>query len=118
MIGPIVILLLFQLTGEVIARGLGLPVPGPVIGLVLLVCALWLRPQLEDTMRPLTSTLLGHLSLLFVPAGTGIVGNLDTVRDSGLALLAVLVISTALAIVTGAWVFALLARRFAPETEP
>ncbi|SHJ15228.1 Putative effector of murein hydrolase LrgA, UPF0299 family [Palleronia salina] len=115
MIGSIVILLSFQLAGEVIARGFGLPIPGPVIGLVLLVAALWLRPALEDTMRPLTSTLLGHLSLLFVPAGTGIVGNLDTVRDSGLALLVVLVVSTALAIVAGAWVFAVLARRFAPE---
>ena len=115
MIFPLVLLLCFQLAGEVAARGLALPVPGPVIGLVLLVGALWLRPPLEERMRPLTSTLLGHLSLLFVPAGVGIVGHLDTLRDAGLALIVVLVVSTVLAIVAGAVTFTVLARREAGD---
>ena len=117
MIGPIVVLLVFQLLGEVVARGLALPVPGPVIGLVFLVVALALRPALEAYLKPLTETLLGHLSLLFVPAGVGIVGHLDTLRDSGVALIVVLIVSTALAILAGALSFAALARRFAPEDE-
>ncbi|WOI55752.1 CidA/LrgA family protein [Palleronia sp. LCG004] len=110
MIVPIVVLLMLQLAGEVAARGLDLPVPGPVIGLVLLLVALALRPSLEDLLRPVTSTLLGNLSLLFVPAGVGIVGHLDTLRESGVALVGIIIASTILALLAGAWTFAAIAR--------
>ncbi len=115
MIGPIVVLLLLQLAGEVTARALGLPLPGPVLGLVFLVIAMALRPATEEFLRPVTRTLLGHLSLLFVPAGVGVVGHLDTLRESGLAIIAIIFVSTALALLAGAWTFAALARASAEE---
>lgn len=87
------ILLALQAMGEVLARGLALPFPGPVIGLLLLVLALfsaWVRTQVVPTAE----TLLAHLSLLFVPVGVGVVMHLDVLGEHGPALLLALVIST------------------------
>ncbi len=77
MIGAITALLLCQLAGELLARGLHLPVPGPVIGMVLLFVGLLFRHGHEGEAPPALSavgdTLLANLGLLFVPAGVGVV---------------------------------------------
>ena len=91
------LLLVCQLVGEVIVRGLGLVVPGPVVGLVLLLAALRLRPALAATLRPTVTVILANLSLLFVPAGVGVIGNLEVLSEDWVALLVVLVLSTLLA---------------------
>lgn len=110
MIAAIATILVFQLVGEVISRGLGLPLPGPVLGMVLLVVAFAIVPRLAVAVRAPAQGLLAHLSLLFVPAGVGIVAHLDTLRAAGLALGVALVVSTVLAIAAGALAFAAVAR--------
>ena len=110
MIATLTILLLFQLGGEVLARAFGLPLPGPVIGIVGLFGLLLLQPTLAQRMAETANALLAHLSLLFVPAGVGVVQHLDTFGDKGPALLAALAVSTALAILVAAGSFLLVAR--------
>jgi holin-like protein len=66
------ILLVFQLIGEVLAQLFALPVPGPVIGMALLFVALALRGGPSVELRDTAQNLLQHLSLLFVPAGVGV----------------------------------------------
>ncbi|MDZ4136317.1 MAG: CidA/LrgA family protein [Paracoccaceae bacterium] len=110
MIPALLALLLCQLAGEVVARGLGLSLPGPVLGLMLLLAGFAAFPRLLDVVRPVAQGLLGHLSLLFVPAGVGVVGHLDRLGDQGLAILVALVVSTVLSIAVGALVFAGVAR--------
>ena len=110
MVHALVTILTFQLAGEVLSRGLGLPVPGPVVGLVLLVGAMRLRPGLAEWLRPVAQGVLGHLSLFFVPAGVGIIGHLPLLREHGVALLAAILGSTVLALVAGALAFTLVAR--------
>lgn len=110
MIVNLAVLLACQLAGEVVARGLGLPVPGPVIGMALLFAALILRPPFAERIAPTTSTLLAHLSLLFVPAGVGVVGHLDTLGRDGVELVAALLLSTVAAILAGVYVFLAVAR--------
>lgn len=77
MIGGITGLLLCQLAGEMLTRGLGLPVPGPVIGMILLFVALMLRHGGDGEMPPamgaVADALLSNLGLLFIPAGVGVV---------------------------------------------
>ena len=85
-----------QLLGEVTARGLGLPMPGPVLGLALLVLILGAMPTLAERLRPTTTVILANLSFLFVPAGVGVVGNLEVLSADGIALLAILTLSTVL----------------------
>jgi holin-like protein len=104
------VLLLFQLVGEVIARLLDLPVPGPVIGMLLLLGALLLRGAAPDTLRDTAQGLLSHLSLLFVPAGVGVIVHIGRLQDEWLAILATLVLSTMLTLVLTAWAMCLLLR--------
>lgn len=96
MLAGLTTLLLFQLIGEVLARSLHLPVPGPVIGMLLLFLTLVWRKGPGDGLQTTSQSLLRHLSLLFVPAGTGIMIHLNRVADEWLPLLIALLVSTAL----------------------
>ena len=113
MIAALTQLLIFQLIGEVIARGLDLPVPGPVIGMALLFVVLLLKGGPGETLQTTSQTLLSHLSLLFVPAGVGIVVHLARVADEWLALLVALVVSTVVSMAVTALVMKALARKAA-----
>ncbi len=94
MLSALTQLLVFQLAGEVVARGLNLPVPGPVLGMLFLFLALVLRGGPGEELKSTSGTLLQHLSLLFVPAGTGIMVHLHRVADEWLPLLLSLLVST------------------------
>lgn len=115
MIPALLTLLLSQLAGETLSRALGLPLPGPVLGMLLLILGFALVPRLVDVVRPLAQGLLGHLSLLFVPAGTGVIGHLDKIAAHGVAILLALVFSTLLAIAAGALAFTAVARLMGSE---
>jgi holin-like protein len=102
MIASLSLILLCQLAGEAFVRGLGLPVPGPVIGLMILLVLLVARdrfavlargPLQDDGVESASRGLLANLSLLFVPAGVGVVQKLDLIVHHGIAFLGVLVIS-------------------------
>jgi len=92
------LLLAFQLIGEAATFALALPVPGPVLGMTLLLGALALRRDLLARLRPTASTLLTHLSLLFVPAGVGVMVHGARLAEEGLAIVVAMVVSTVLAL--------------------
>ena len=87
------LLLLLQAAGEGLSRAFALPLPGPVVGLVLLLPALNLK-LLRAPIQAAAEMLLAHLSLLFVPVGVGVITHLDVVSHYGLRLLLVIVLST------------------------
>lgn len=117
MIAALTLLLVFQFIGEVLVRGIGLPVPGPVIGMGLFFIFLLVRGGPGEQTRIVSLTLLQHLSLLFIPAGAGIVLYGDLLAREWFPLLAALLVSTALAIVVTALVLSTLLRRRAADTE-
>lgn len=86
-------LLIFQSIGELLARGLALPLPGPVIGMLLLLAALRL-PTVREPVSACADFLLSHLSLLFVPVGVGVMTHISLLGQYGLRMLAVVVLST------------------------
>ena len=113
MLEAIATLLVFQTVGEVLSYGLRLPVPGPVLGMALLLGLLLLRPATVDRLRPTSLELLKHLSLLFVPAGVGVMLHAARIGREWLPIVVSLVVSTALAIAVTAVVVTWAARRFA-----
>ncbi|MFT7309835.1 MAG: holin-like protein [Paracoccaceae bacterium] len=115
MIFALSIILACQLAGEGISRALDLPLPGPVIGMLVAIVIFAAVPKLFEAARPTATYLLSHLSLLFVPAGVGIVGHLDVLGSNGPAILLSLLISTALAITVGAATFRLLSGKTQQE---
>ncbi len=109
MLAAISILLVFQLIGEVIALAFSLPVPGPVIGMALLFAALVLRRQIPGQLQHTAHSLLQHLSLLFVPAGTGVMLHTQRLTNEWLPIVASLLISTVLGLAVTAVVMSALA---------
>ena len=104
-------LLVFQCVGEAIAWGTGVPVPGPVLGLVLLLAALLLRGDVPESLAVTADGLARHLSLLFVPAGTGVMLHVAQIESEWLPIAVALVVSTVLAIAVSAVTFQWLLRR-------
>jgi len=103
------LLLVCQLLGEVFVVWTRLPVPGPVVGMLLLFVGLVLRGDVSDGLGRLVDGLLSHLSLLFVPAGVGVMLHIRMLREEWLAISVALVVSTTLTIaVTGMLMTALI----------
>lgn len=102
MLAALTALIVCQCLGEVLARAAGLPLPGPVVGLVILLGWLITQGGPGPELRSTSNSLLRHLSLLFVPAGVGIVTQLDALAQDWLAILVSVLVSTALGLaVTG-----------------
>lgn len=90
----ITLLLAYQLVGEVSARLLNLPIPGPVIGMLLLFFSLLVRDSLAQVVEPAASALLSHLSLLFVPAGVGVMVHFGRIGEQWLPITVALLLGT------------------------
>jgi holin-like protein len=118
MIPALTTLLVFQLIGEALVRALSLPIPGPVVGMALLLLTLVARPSLQHAIKPTTQTLLQHLSLLFVPAGVGVILHLQRLGDEALAIGVALVVSTLVGLASAALTMAWLMKRVAPLPPP
>ncbi len=80
-----------------ISRGLNLPVPGPIVGLLLLLGFFLVRRGIPEPVDVTARGLLGYLSLLFVPAGVGIVRYLDLIVRYWVPIAAAILGSTVLA---------------------
>lgn len=115
MLQTLAILLVFQSVGEVFSYALRLPVPGPVIGMILLFCWLAIDDRLLAIIQGTTAELLKHLSLLFVPAGVGIMVHGSRIGGEWMPIIVALVLSTWLAIATTALVTRALMRKPPPS---
>lgn len=118
MLNAITLLLLFQLAGEAIALLFALPVPGPVIGMALLFAALAWRGGATAELRDTAQSLLQHLSLLFVPAGVGVMLHFQRMADEWLPIVVSLVVSTWLTLIVTALILQRLSARKAAEPQP
>lgn len=130
MVGAIALLFVFQLVGEAIHRLVGVPVPGAVIGMVLLVVWLALRPVRwgrpgmgagpgrggeSGRLEAVTAWLTAHLSVMFVPAAVGVMEQGAMFARFGLALMLATAVSVVLTIVVTALVLRWALARFAPD---
>lgn len=104
MLGGFVFIALCLLAGEAVSLALGLPVPGSVIGMVLMTAALqgrWLR---LETVKPAADVLLRNMSLLFVPPGVGLMVYANQIADAWLPIAAATVASTFVVLAVTGWI--------------
>ncbi|MBE9029998.1 CidA/LrgA family protein [filamentous cyanobacterium LEGE 11480] len=101
-INGITILLIYELIGEVAAQLLPIALPGPVIGMFLLFLTLSLRRPSMAAIEMASTTLLSHLSLLFVPAGVGIIVHFNRLTHEWLPITITLLLSTMITMATTA----------------
>ncbi len=93
------VLMMFQFIGEVVVTLSGIPFPGPLCGMALLLGYLYLSGGPSEELSQIGAMLLDNLGLLFVPAGTAVVAYAALLARDGLAIAAALVISTIAAVI-------------------
>lgn len=115
MIAGLLLLVLFQLAGELLVNALALPIPGAVAGMLLLLLSLrWLSPLWPTSWLAATEQasqgLINNLSLFFLPAGVGIFFLPDPINAQWPALLAAMVGGTFVSMLLCGWLIRALAR--------
>ncbi|ABB31442.1 LrgA family protein [Geobacter metallireducens RCH3] len=114
MLGSLTLILICQLIGEIITRLTRIPVPGPVIGMVLLFCGLVFFPRrMPSEVETVGGFLLRYLALLFVPAGVGVITHLDLLMKSWAPLFGAIIVGTLATIGVTGLVMKFLNRRLA-----
>ena len=107
----IFLLILLQLAGEAIASVAGLPIPGAVIGLVLLFLLLCARGGASEELGRTAGFLHDNLGLLFVPAGVGVIAWLPLIEGAWLPIAVGLLVSVVASLAVTALVMSALSRR-------
>jgi len=110
-IGTMTLILVCQLIGEIIVKLTNFPVPGPVIGMVILFCGLLLRRKMPPELETVSGFLHRYLPMLFVPAGVGVITSTDVIIRSWLPLSGAIVLGTAVTIAVTGVVMQFLNRR-------
>jgi len=111
MLGAIALLLICQMAGEAVHRFAGVPVPGSVIGMALLLVWLALVRRERPSLEVVTGWLTTHLAIMFVPAAVGLINEGPVLARHGVAIIVATVISTLLTLVVTARVFQWAVRR-------
>jgi holin-like protein len=96
-------LLLFQVLGEAAAFALPIPVPGPVIGMLLLLLWLIARQEQDGELIRFSTRFLRHLALLFIPAAVGIMTQFERLAQEWPAILVAVLGSTLASIIVTAY---------------
>lgn len=110
MLRALTLLLMCQLGGEAAVRAAGIAVPGPVLGMLLLLVLLGALKGPGGELRDTAGGILSHLSLMFVPAGVGVMQHAGRLREEWLAIAVALVASTLLTLAAAAVAFRLTTR--------
>ncbi|MCL7943565.1 CidA/LrgA family protein [Marinobacter sp. ATCH36] len=108
----ITLLLVYQLAGEITVRLLAVPIPGPVLGMVMLFLTLMIRGKTPEPLQNASTALLSHLSLLFVPAGVGMMAHFGRIAEEWLPIALTLFLSTIITMVATAGIMQVTTRWF------
>ncbi len=111
-INGLTILLLYQLMGEVTVRWLDLPVPGPVLAMIMLFISLVIKGSTPSALQSSANTILSHLSLLFIPAGVGIMAHFDRLQNEWLPISLAVILSTVITLIFSAAVMLAMNKLF------
>ncbi len=103
LITGLVVLVVYDQLGRWLMRSLEWPIPGSVMGLLLLLLTLMVVKQPPKPVVQASEWLLRHLAFFFVPAGVGIMMLYDLIADEWLAMLVSMVVSTLISLMFTAW---------------
>lgn len=110
MVKGFIVLIGLLLVGNILSEAFSLPVPGSVIGMVMLFIGLLVIKRVPDDVGRVSDGLIAHIGLLFVPAGAGISLYLGLIADNWLMIVLASLGSTVLTLVFTALVFKVLSK--------
>ena len=94
-----IIILSIYLIGEIISKALHLPIPGNILGMLILLLLLCTKVIKVDQIESISNFFLDHLAFFFIPAGVGLLTSFNLIKDSLLSILIICVITTAIVLV-------------------
>lgn len=94
-----IIILGIYLLGELISKGLNLPVPGNIIGMLLLLLLLCTKVIKVENVETVSNFFLDHLAFFFIPAGVGLLTSFDSIKSSLIQIVLICIIATTIVIV-------------------
>ncbi|PLY14807.1 MAG: CidA/LrgA family protein [Sedimenticola sp.] len=118
LLSGITLLLIYQLVGEVLVFFTGLSIPGPVVGMLLLLATLIIRGHVSESLNATANSLLSHLSLLFVPAGVGVMVHFQRIEAEWLPMGVALLLSTVLSLAFTAFILSVMIRLTGKRSAP
>lgn len=97
-----IIILGIYLLGEFISSILSLPIPGNILGMIILLVLLCTKIIKLEQIETISNFLLDHLAFFFIPAGVGLMSSVGIIKDTWLKLIIVCVSTTIITIaITG-----------------
>jgi len=99
MLRGFLVLLSFLLAGDIVVYLLALPLPAPVLGMAMLLAWLgWCQREVPVSLQQASSGILQYLSLLFVPAGVGVILHLQRLADEWVAIVGAVLFGTLISV--------------------
>ncbi|HSJ37047.1 MAG TPA: CidA/LrgA family protein [Planococcus sp. (in: firmicutes)] len=105
----------FFLLGHLLREFFNIPLPGSIIGFMLMFTALSLKLFPLRFVESGATLLLSFLPLFFVPATVGVIEYINVFAGKGAFLIAILIFSTLLTMAASGWTSQFLGRK--KETE-
>jgi len=95
-----IIILGIYLVGELISKGFSLPLPGNIIGMIILLVLLFTKVIKVEKIESISTFFLDHLSFFFIPAGVGLISSFSSIKDSLIYILLLCLITTAIVVIS------------------
>ncbi|MFU7514924.1 CidA/LrgA family protein [Clostridium sp. HCS.1] len=95
-----IIILGIYLVGELISKGFSLPLPGNIIGMIILLVLLFAKVIKVEKIESISTFFLDHLSFFFIPAGVGLISSFSSIKDSLIYILLLCLITTAIVVIS------------------
>lgn len=94
-----IIILGIYLIGELISKGFSLPLPGNILGMIILLILLCSKIVKIENVETISDFFLSHLAFFFIPAGVGLISSFPSLKNSLIPILLICIITTAIVIV-------------------
>lgn len=117
MLEYLTLILACQLIGEFAVSTANIPFPGPVAGMILLFVFLLIKGDIPEELGNVSAALLNNLSLMFVPAGVGVMVHFKLLGSDALPLSIALIVSTLLTIAVTALVMMVLNKKMSADMD-
>lgn len=105
------IILIICFIGEVLSKVVHIPLPGSIIGMILLFICLLLGVIKLEMIEEISKFLLDHLAFFFIPAGVGLLAYIGILKENLIPILVICFITTFLVMIVTGWTVQLIKRR-------
>ena len=116
MLSGLLLLLVFLVTGEFLNQYFDIPIPGSILGMLLMLAALLVIQHTPKNVKEITDRLTPLLPLFIIPVSAGLITQKPLLQEHGLILLGILTVSLIPGIIITAWIIQ-IGKPSTPEKE-